>query len=54
VLDNWLPRFYYDTDWSGNRVTLEHEYGIAYAVRRVGEAEQTAFTAVDSRTLPGY
>ena len=54
VLDNWLPRFYYDTDWSGNRIALEHEYGIAYGVRQVSDAELKAFTALDKRTLPGY
>ncbi|KWU26278.1 hypothetical protein [Burkholderia cenocepacia] len=54
ILDNWLPRFYYDTDASGSRIELEHEYGISYGVRRVTESEHTEFVALDERTLPGY
>lgn len=54
LLDRWLPKYYYDTDSSGNRIQLEHEYGIGWSTRRVTEAEADTFHALDRRALPGY
>jgi len=53
-LDRWLPKYYYDTDSSGNRIQLEHEYGIVWSTRRVTEEEASTFHSLDRRALPGY
>lgn len=50
-LDRVLPTHYVDTDWSGRRVLLEHEYGIHWGVRPATERDSTR--RIWSPTLPG-
>lgn len=40
LLDVVLPRFYWDTDWSGRRCRYAYEYGIQFGVRKVTEQEE--------------
>lgn len=54
LLDRWLPKYYYDTDWSGRRIRYEHEYGIVWSTRLVTDEEASTFHALDRRALPGY
>ncbi len=52
VLDNTLPRFYYDSDWSGRRIRYPHEFEIRFGVRRANEHDTTA--TIWSPELPGH
>jgi hypothetical protein len=53
ALDYLLPQVYWDTDWSGNPIRLEHEYSIRYGVRSLSAMEREAFNTVYSTVLPG-
>lgn len=51
ILDDVLPKHYADTDSSGNRILLEHEYGIYWGVRPALAGDTTG--RIWSPVLPG-
>lgn len=55
VLNLRLPRFYWDTDWSGRPYRYAHDFGIKFGVRQPTEREQQdGVTAIWSTRMPGH
>lgn len=53
-LDLHLPRYYWDTDWSGRRVRYAYEYGLFWGVRKATSEEMHhGVSAIWSPALPG-
>lgn len=53
ILDAKLPKFYVDTDWSGRKILLEHEFGIEFGVRQITPQESERFRPVWTTSMPG-
>ena len=53
-LDFLLPKFYWDTDWSGRRCRYAYEFGIHFGVRPLTDQEQQhGLRAIWTTVMPG-
>ena len=53
-LDFLLPKFYWDTDWSGRRCRYAYEFGIHFGVRPLTDQEQQhGIRAIWTTVMPG-
>lgn len=55
LLDLHLPRYFWDIDWEGKALQVEHGYSLCFALRELTDEEaQSGVAPVWSSVLPGY